>query len=481
MPNPSRQSPVVVTTLALLIFLVSFAGCSLESPERRSAFLTLAHWEDQRFAPEDSLRAMIRAKDAHVRLRALRSAGLMGQRNLIPAMIEALNDPSETVAGQAAFSLGLLGDQSATGALEAILENPDSRLQLAAARGLAHLPSQGRGLLVATGSDDHAVAAAAWDALRNIADQADSTQLEAAIVTGLEHSTGDVLWRVLRCAERLPAPELVPHLAAHVRSNQLQVRVHAYRALARQSNAAALKAVLLGYQNEKITTRQHHQRTMIAACQAMGSLGVYAFTPESSLSNEDRNVLTEALIAAAAHQNTHLATTALAAMEKLTTTFDLPPEAAQQESLLPVWRIRLGRSAHSHMNDESTTVRAASIRSWAALRGSGSEGQLRLLLSQSPTATDAEAILYALARQTDSPLEILTSFAGNHTQLPMRVAALEGLHHLGTRPGHAEDREFILDSLTRAAADPDFVIAATAIDFLADYAHRLSLVAMSEA
>ncbi len=472
---------MATTALTLLLALVLSSGCSTESTERGHAFETLARWEDQRFAPEDSLLAMIQAKDAHVRLRALRSAGLMGQRSIIPAMIEALSDPSETVARQAAFSLGLLGDQTATKALEAILENSESELQLAAARGLAHLPNEGQALLVATGSDNPAVTAAAWDALRNISDQADSTQLVAAMVTGLEENTADVLWRVLRCAERLPAPELVPHLASHVSSNIIQVRVHAYRALARQNNLAALNAVLLGVQNEKRTSQQQHQRTLIAACRALGSLGFQAFNPEGSFSKEECNILTETLISAAGQQNTHLAATALAAMEKLTDTFELPPEAARQESLLPVWRIRLGRSAHSHMSDESPVVRAAAIRSWAALRGSGSTDQLRHMLAQSPTPHDVEAILFALARVAQDPLEVLADFAGNDHQVPVRVAALEGLHHLGTRLDHSEDRELILDNLTRAAADADFVIAATAIGYLSGYPHRLSLVAMSEA
>jgi len=289
------------------------------------------------------------------------------------------------------------------------------------------------------------------------------------------------LWRVLRCAERLPSPELVPHLAAHVRSNQIQVRVHAYRALSRQNNSAALKAVLLGLQNEKKTSLKAHQRTLIAACRALGSLGHFAFIDESSLSGEDRNILTEGLIAAAGHANSHLASTALTAMENISTTFELPPEAAEQESLLPVWRIRLGRAAHSHLSHESTPVRRAAITGWAALRGSGSENALRVLLDQSSVASDKAALIFALSRQGQSPLEILTEFAGSQWPVSVRVAALEGLQHLGTRPDHLEVRENILDIFTRSAADPDFVIAATAIDYLSDYTERLSLVAMSEA
>ncbi len=470
-----------VALLALVLLFSLLTGCSLDSDQRNNAFTTLARWEDQRLAPEDSLLAMIKAEDAHIRLQALRSAGLIGQHNIIPAMIEALNDPSHTVASQAAYSLGLLGDGAATNALEGILENPGSSLHLAAAKGLAHLPSQGRGLLIAATSDDPRIAAAAWDALRNIADQVDSTQLTAAIIVGLNHPASDVLWRVLRCAERLPSPELVPHLAAHVRSNQIQVKVHVYRALSKQDSAAALKAVLIGLQNENLTGQRQYQRTRIAACRAMGSLAMNAFIPENSFSNEERNVITEELIAAAGHPNTHLASTALEAMEKITTTFELPPEAAQQESLLPVWRIRLSRSAHSHLTNKSTPVRVAAIRSWAALRGSGSEQELHQLLISSTVCSDTEAILFCLARQGRSPLNLLADYSAGNRPVSIRVAALDGLHHLGKRIDAADDRDLILDILTRAAADQDFIVAATAIGFLADYNTRLSLVAMSEA
>lgn len=374
-----------------------------------------------------------------------------------------------------------MGDPTAVQPLEAILMIPGSRLHLAATRGLAHLNHEGRGLLTAAGSEDAEVVAAAWDGLRNIADKADSSLLVDAITDGLGTPQSEVLWRVLRCSERLPTAELIPHQAPHVRSNIAQVRVHAFRALARQNQASALKAVLLGCL-QPTPIGDTHQRTMIAACRALGSLGHLAFEPDSPLNDEDRHLLTKALIEGAGHSNPHLAATALEAMEELSRPFDLPPEAAHQESLLPVWRIRLGRAAHSHLVRDNPVVRAAAIRSWTALRGSGSEAELRRMLENATTAPDLEAILFALGRQAKTPLTTLKEYAApTANTVRVRVAALEALHHLATRPDNVSNRDLILDQLTQAAADPDFVVAATAIAFLEDFPQRLSLVALAEA
>jgi len=468
-------------SLSAALFLVLIAGCMTDSPQRQAAFNTLSRWEDQRSAPEDSLLGMIKNEDAHVRLKALRSAGLIGQRSVVPAMIIALDDPSETVGRQAAFSLGLMGDAAAVPALEAVLAVPGSRIHLAAVRGLAHLDHEGQGLLKATTFQDPDIAAAAWDGLRNIATKVDSSLLVAAITEGLNNPRSQVLWRVLRCAERVPSAELIPHLVPHVRSNIAQVRVHAFRALARQDSPSALKAVLLGHL-QPTPAKDRHGRTFIATCRALGALGAHAFQPDSPLKDEERHLLTEALIEGAGQNNTHLAATALEAMEQLTTHFELPAEAAEQESLLPVWRIRMGRAAHSHLEHQSPVVRAAAIRSWAALRGSGSEAELLHRLESASETTDLEAFLFAIGRQSDAPVQILSAFANGSTgSVRVRVAALEALHHLATRPAGGGDHSVILNKLTQAAADADFVIAATAISYLDIFPERTSLTAMAEA
>ncbi len=464
--------------LAAILPLVFCSGCFQPPTERQKAYQALARWEDQRSAPEDSLLAMIKSEDAHVRLRAVRSAGLIGQRSVQPAMITALDDPSQTVARQAAFSLGLMGAPTATAALEGILAIPGNPLRLAATLGLAHLPNQGTGLLKAVEDSDQEVAAAAWDGLRNVATKVDSTLLTEAIITGLSRNDPEVLWRVLRCAERHPAPDLIPYLAPHVQAPGAQVRIHAFRALAQQDSPRALAAVLQGSDQDQVSGNRH-QRTMIAYCRALGALGNYGLGPISTLGPEDRRRLTEALIEGAGHANPHLAATALEAMEYIARGFELPPEAAQQESLLPVWRIRLARSANAQRQNEHPAVRAAAISSWAALRGIGSQTELQQLLAGNPPESDRVAILHALGLQVPAPIELLVdhALAPNQTVL-VRVAALEALHPLGSAEA---DKTQVLDCLTQAAAAEDFVIAATALGFLDRFETRQSLVALAEA
>ncbi len=120
------QRPLLLLGLLLLGLLTLLGGCWPENKDRQGAYTALARWEDRRLAPEDSLLALIGADDAHVRLRAVRSAGLIGRRNVTPALIAALDDRSATVAAEAAFSLGLLGDVRAVSPLEAILAGKEA-------------------------------------------------------------------------------------------------------------------------------------------------------------------------------------------------------------------------------------------------------------------------------------------------------------------------------------------------------------------
>ncbi|MCP4291278.1 MAG: hypothetical protein GY780_05525 [bacterium] len=474
-----RKALSIATALILGQVLVS--GCFPEPADRTQAFESLARWEDRRHAPEDSLLAMIKNDDAHVRLRAIRSAGLIGNRNVVPAMIDALEDPSETVARQSTYSLGLMADEAATGAIEAILNHPGNRLHLEAALALAHLPNHGTGLLKATESEDAAVAAAAWDGLRNVADQTDSTALTQAIIRDLNGTPTDVLWRVLRCAERIPSPKLISHISAHIRSQNLQVRVHAYRALSRQGEIESLKATLMGCANEEKTGTRAHQRTLVAACNALGMLAEPGLKTGSTLSPELQNLLTETLISSAGHPNPHLAATALQAMKRCADYFELPLEAAQQESLLPVWRIRLGRAAHSHVVSEHHSVSSIAIEAWASLRGTGCANELVELLNSQPTPSNRIAILRALSRHSTDAYEILADHSTPDNNHLIRLGALEGLNQWALRPENIADRARIVHDLASAACDPDFVVAATALGFLEEFPETLSFLVMLEA
>lgn len=460
----------------LVVFLIS-AGCFHEPPARTTARKNLARWEDQRYAPEDSLLALINNEDAHVRLMALRSAGLIGRRNVTGAMIDKLADPSETVARQSATSLGLLGDPTAVPALEALLTVPGSRLRRQAVAALGLLPNQGHGLLMASRSDDPREAALAWDGLRNMAARVDSIQLATAISEGLARGRDDVLWRVLHCAERLPDARLIPQIAPHVRSLVPQVRVQALRALGHQDQVAALEALLRSQQDEPSFHGLARRRILVARYAALGSLAHLGFASPQALAEKQLNLLVTTLIEGAGATDPQVAATALAAMEKLALAFALPPEAATQESLLPVWRIRLARAAHSHLEGGLLPVRGAAIRAWSALRGQGSLEQLHALLSDHPDPVVQQAVLHALAHQGPASLPILSQFTRPKFRAPVQVAALTSLEEIDPSP----DQQTVCDLLAQAAADTDFTVAATALGFLGKIPSRQALIALTEA
>ena len=91
--------------------LTCLAGCFPEPESRQDKLMTIAIWQDQRLAPQDSLLAMLTDKDAHVRLASVKAAGLIGRDDVLPQLLDTLEDPSVTIRAEAAWSLGLLGNQ----------------------------------------------------------------------------------------------------------------------------------------------------------------------------------------------------------------------------------------------------------------------------------------------------------------------------------------------------------------------------------
>ena len=482
---PFRLLHLLPAILAVMA-LPGLNGCRLEPADRSANLSALARWEDQRLAPQDSLIAMLEHEDAHVRLAAVRTAGLIGRSDVLPAMIRNLDDKSATVARQAAFSLGLLGDDAAVPELARAAHDRRPATRIAALRGLAHLKHDGTVFLDAATGDDPQEAAVAWDGLRNLAAEVDSSTLRQALLAGLQRKESDVLWRVLRCCERTPWPDLVPAMAPHARSANPQVRVHAYRALGRVDDPAALASVVAGGRKQGKFRDRHRQRVEIALLRALGSLGHFDFRADDRAGGETRDFLVTTLISGAGSPDPHVAETALAAMENVVTDLPLPPEAASQESLLPVWRIRLARAARAHLDRPEPTVRAAAVRAWARLRGAGAGPEIvaRMIGEESPRVLAAH--LFAASRIHSHPLAILDDFAHVRSNVPpvVRIAALEGLVHLFRERTSSLPQDigpgYVLDRLTAAAADEDFVVAATGAELLAQYPHRLTLTALAE-
>jgi cyclophilin family peptidyl-prolyl cis-trans isomerase/HEAT repeat protein len=475
----------VILGLLAAMFLLG-TGCLPDHSDRDAGFAALARWEDRRLAPQDSLTALLRHPDAHLRLAASRTAGLIGRSDVLPVLLENLEDPSATVVRQAAFSLGLLGDTAAVEALEKTAHDPHAATRVAALRGLAHLPHEGQALLAASAARDKEESMAAWDGLRNLTASVDSTALHQALTAGLNRAETDILWRVLRCSERAMTLDLLPAVAPLARSAHPQVRVHAYRALSRLDDPRALAAVVAGGQNHGPFADRHRQRVDMALLRAIGSLAAHnlqlADDPDDPEVRKTRDFLITTLITGAGDAHPHVAETALTAAAAVVEDSPLPDEAADQESLLPVWRIRLARAARSHLAHETPAVRAAAITAWARLRGAGAGPVLVTLLDREKSVQSQVALVDAISRVHPRPLDILGQMCHPEadTSVPVRTAALSGLARAVTDRPETVSTSRIRDLLTAGAAHDDFVVAATSAELLGDFPHRLSLIALAE-
>jgi cyclophilin family peptidyl-prolyl cis-trans isomerase/HEAT repeat protein len=476
----SRKYQILTVVVLALAFL---AGCLPEPENRQDKLVAIAHWQDQRLAPQDSLLAMLTDKDAHVRLASVRAAGLIGRDDVLPQLLEALEDPSVTVRAEAAWSLGLMGNTDAVPDLEKTTDDPRTAIRLAALAGLAHVSNDGQALMKSAVQGEAAEAALAWDSLRNMAEEADREKIMNAIQGGLTRPEADVRWRVLRCAEMVADSSMAPLVASFAKAKETQVRVHAYRCLARIESPAALDAVMQGFESHDNFRRRDHARVTIAGCRALGRLGGLALQNESVT---EPGQVTALLITAAGSADPHVAETALAAMAGLVEFAPLAPEAADQESLLPVWRIRLARSARSHLDQPHSGVRSAAYTAYAAVRGTGSADVLVAALETEDSPGALAAGVRAISRQHPDPAALMVHYAEidfptdfGESERPVvhnalvREAAYEGLAYL-----LKERPELVKDSTTEARLeshlyagldDEDFVVAASCANLVGDF------------
>ncbi|MEZ4389234.1 MAG: peptidylprolyl isomerase [Candidatus Krumholzibacteriia bacterium] len=462
--------PVPFPILFVGLVLVC-AGCA--PADRDPQLRALARWEDRRLAPTDSLSALIAGPDAVVRRAALQTAGRIGRTDVLPAMIAALDDRSLAVREQAAFSLGLLGDDAATGPLIRALDDPHLGVRVAALEGLGHQEHDGAELIRFAVDGAEREAAAAWTALRNVAELADHDSLVAAIRAGLARSEPAVRWRVLRCAERAPDSTLVAQIAPYADDSDPQIRVHALRALGRHSGAAAAAAVLGSAERHGRLRGQDLRRVQVAELRALAGLAgpLLADAPEADPTGVPGRAAA-VLGDGAQSRDPQVAEVALDAMSAAVAHLALPAEAARQESLLPVWRIRMVRVARERLDDPAPAVRGAAFGALGALRGPGARHELTAGLADADpdVAGAAAAALIALA-PPDDELQAVLERARDRDRRTY-VAALTALDRLwpDTAPLDTLPRS-CRGSLaqvfaTEALADPDFVVQATAARLL---------------
>ncbi len=483
-----------VCCLATAAISLLATGC-LTPNDRTPQLQAIARWQDQRLAPADSLRTMFGSDDAHVRLAAVRAAGLIGRDDSLPQVIEAMTDASLTVRAEAAWALGLIGDVRALPNLNRAAADVRPQVREAAVAALAQLDNDGTALLLAATHEDPNTAALAWNGLRNQATRVEAAAMRAAIEAGLNRPEADVRWRVLRCAELVPDSTLVPLLAPFVQSSDAQSTVHAYRALSRQQDPEILPAVLAGFEHHQNFRGRDRARVTIAGCRALGAVGAPPLTGDEPDDEIQAELIAAELINAAGHDDPHVAATALTAMAGLVADLPLPAEATEQESLLPVWRIRLARAARSHLHEPHVAVRASALTALAALRGAGAASDLQSAIEREHSPQVLAAGMAALAAHHPMPGLILSSHCGPTFQSPyadksgrpinamVRSAALTGLNDLRLNRPEAATEPFgsnhIEGKMLTATTDRDFVVSTTAAGLLGTLPTDESLLALT--
>jgi cyclophilin family peptidyl-prolyl cis-trans isomerase/HEAT repeat protein len=482
-PCPTRPAPARVAGWRAVALAVSglaavvSAGCSAP-PGRAPALQAIARWEDRRLADADSLARCLASPDAHVRLAATRTAGLIGQDDAVAGLVAALEDRSTTVRVEATTALGFTGSPQGVGPLTRLLPTGDRALRLAAIEALGRLPGGGLPLLGPALRANVDEAAAAWDGLRERAAELAPDTLRFALREGLSRRERPVLWRVLRCAEKAaPDSGLAAAVARHVRARDPQVRVHALRALGAQGTPAALAAILDSGEEKPALPAASRTRVRVAQLRALGRCGhTLAARAVSGALEPDLGRLAAQLTDGSRDHDPQVARTALEAMAALVEGIELPLAATTRESLLPVWRLRLARAALARAGDADAPIRAAALLARGALRGAAATGELTAVLTGHGTSPPqvAAAAAQGLGRGGDAgALSALAAATAPDRPLIVRETALEAIGTLWQRqatllpPVAASTlRHAALAALRSALDDADFAVAATAAEQL---------------
>lgn len=473
--SPAAAFPAAALVAAALSALALLAGCSPPAG-REPALRAIARWEDRRLAHADSLALFMTARDPHVRRAAMRAAGQIGRDDAVPGLVRGLADRSSAVRQAAAAALGWVGSPQAVAPLAEAAGGTDPQLRLAALEALGKIPHDGSSLFGAARHGGAREAAAAWTSLRERAAGVPADTLRSLLTSGLERGERDVVWRVLRCAERAASDTALARvLAPFARARPVQIRVHALRALGAQTSPAALAALLASGEQRLLLPAADAARARIALARALGRVGhaLLAAPGAEPVPETELNRLADLLVEESRQRDPHVARTALEAMAALVEGLPLPPEAAVRESLLPVWRLRLARAARGRLADGEPAVRGAAALAYGSLRGEAATAEIVPLIKDPATAA-ATAAVAALGRCGGAEAwRLLREAAAPTRHLAVRQAALTAAGDLwaaaqalpaGSRP--PAPRAEVADLLLRGARDPDFAVMSAACEQL---------------
>ncbi|MCP4145876.1 MAG: hypothetical protein GY752_11410 [bacterium] len=445
----------------IVLLLLVLAGCS--TPESRdTATEALLRWEDQRIAPTDSLVTFLHDNDAHIRRAASKCAGRIGRNDVTAQLIQLLEDPSDSVQEQAAIALGFIDNFQSANKLSARLESSHTSVREAILFSLGNVKGGGQELLPLLGSLKGNEALTAWNSMRKRVEDVDQDKLDEAIVVGLitHASRPNILWRVLRCAEKLDSISFENEVIELLQNRDITVRAHACRLLGKSDSPAAL----VEFAENNLRNSPDHD--LVEALRSIGRIGVIDNQVEQLLSNAIRN------------KEPHIARTALDAVVAISSSLPPLPGAEERISLLPAWRIKLLNCASdqllplSDQKNESRhpVVRAAAVEACCALRGPGLLNETiwnRIVRDDDPLIKQAilrGTLLYCV---NIDDLGIFASFIGSNLPEAELLTAIESLGTTSDRLDNSE--QVITETLLRALQSSRFAVVSAAADQLGNF------------
>jgi len=177
----------------------------------------------------------VRARPAWRRAQAAEMLGQLRLRAAVPALVGALDDPSEDVRTVAARSLAAIRDPAAVPALAGALADPSRwTLSLVAENLMAMGPSAVPPLLELLAGDEHNVRVAAIQILGEIRDPAATP----ALIGVLDESDLNLRAQAAAALGKLGGPDAERALLAALDDPQWQVRAQAAKALGRAAHPA---------------------------------------------------------------------------------------------------------------------------------------------------------------------------------------------------------------------------------------------------
>jgi cyclophilin family peptidyl-prolyl cis-trans isomerase/HEAT repeat protein len=262
-------------------------------PARIEKLARLLELEDQRGTGGDEVARRLRDPDRGVRRRAALAAGRIAAPELVPPLVELMNDQEVEVRRMAAFALGLAGSRLAVERLLASLQDADGQVRGRAAEALGRIGDARAALPIArlvisslpktidrmtVRGDDPGAAAAQWAeqrlALFALARLKDVKAAQLALLDGVRPRFD--WWAATWVAMRIESPELRPVLLAAVASDEPLSRVLAARGLGALRDASAVDVLLPLVQDRDETVALQALRALGAIADPRGQAGAVA-------------------------------------------------------------------------------------------------------------------------------------------------------------------------------------------------------------